>query len=73
MTFVRPRRDAVEQNEMYRKSISGYIMRLKVRPGIMGCAQIYGLQDETAMAEKLRQCLNRDPGYVRRWSLSSDT
>jgi len=42
MSFVGPRPHAVAHNEEYRKLISGYMIRHKVRPGITGWAQVNG-------------------------------
>ncbi|HEY4974339.1 MAG TPA: undecaprenyl-phosphate glucose phosphotransferase, partial [Steroidobacteraceae bacterium] len=42
MSFVGPRPHAVAHNEQYRKLISGYMIRHKVRPGITGWAQVNG-------------------------------
>src|SRR3569833_2021204 len=47
MSVVGPRPHAVAHNEQYRKLISGYMIRHKVRPGITGWAQVNGLRGET--------------------------
>ena len=45
----------VAHNEEYRKLISGYMIRHKVRPGITGWAQVNGLRGETSTVEKMQR------------------
>jgi putative colanic acid biosynthesis UDP-glucose lipid carrier transferase len=72
MSIVGPRPHAVAHNEMYRKLISGYMMRHKVRPGITGWAQINGLRGETETVEKMKARIDFDLDYLRNWSLQLD-
>lgn len=72
MSLVGPRPHAVAHNEMYRKLISGYMIRHKVKPGITGWAQINGLRGETETIEKMRSRVEYDIDYIRNWSLYSD-
>jgi putative colanic acid biosynthesis UDP-glucose lipid carrier transferase len=72
MSIVGPRPHAVAHNEMYRKLISGYMIRHKVKPGITGWAQVNGLRGETEALEKMEQRVNYDLAYLRDWSLSFD-
>jgi putative colanic acid biosynthesis UDP-glucose lipid carrier transferase len=72
MSVVGPRPHAVAHNEQYRKLVSGYMMRHKVRPGITGWAQVNGLRGETDTVEKMRQRVNLDLEYVKNWSLGLD-
>jgi putative colanic acid biosysnthesis UDP-glucose lipid carrier transferase len=72
MSLVGPRPHAVAHNEMYRKLISGYMLRHKVKPGITGWAQVNGLRGETETLEKMQQRINYDLEYLRNWSLSLD-
>ena len=73
MSVVGPRPHAVAHNEMYRKLITGYMLRHKVRPGITGWAQVNGLRGETETVEKMRERVSYDLDYVRNWSLRFDT
>ena len=68
MSLVGPRPHAVAHNEMYRKLISGYMIRHKVRPGITGLAQVNGMRGETETLEKMRERVRYDLEYLRHWS-----
>jgi putative colanic acid biosynthesis UDP-glucose lipid carrier transferase len=72
MSFVGPRPHAVAHNEHYRKLVSGYMLRHKVRPGITGLAQVNGLRGETRDIEKMRQRVRYDLEYLKHWSLGLD-
>lgn len=72
MSVVGPRPHAVAHNEMYRKLISGYMIRHKVRPGITGWAQVNGLRGETATLDKMQKRIDYDLAYLRNWSLALD-
>ncbi len=72
MSLVGPRPHAVAHNEMYRKLITGYMLRHKVKPGITGWAQVNGFRGETDTLEKMQQRVNYDLEYLRNWSLSLD-
>ncbi len=72
MSFVGPRPHAVAHNEAYRKLISGYMMRHKVRPGITGWAQVNGLRGETSTFDKMHQRVQYDLDYLKNWSLALD-
>jgi putative colanic acid biosysnthesis UDP-glucose lipid carrier transferase len=68
MSLVGPRPHAVAHNEMYRKLISGYMIRHKVRPGITGLAQVNGMRGETETLEKMSERVRFDLEYLRYWS-----
>ena len=72
MSFVGPRPHAVAHNEQYRKIISGYMLRHKVRPGITGWAQVHGFRGETDTLHKMEQRVRYDLEYLRHWSLWLD-
>jgi putative colanic acid biosynthesis UDP-glucose lipid carrier transferase len=72
MSLVGPRPHAVAHNELYRKVISGYMLRHKVRPGITGWAQVNGLRGETATVDKMEARVKYDLDYLRNWSLRLD-
>ena len=68
MSIVGPRPHAVAHNEMYRKLITGYMIRHKVKPGITGWAQVNGLRGETEVLEKMQERIDYDIAYLRNWS-----
>ncbi|MBU1237950.1 MAG: undecaprenyl-phosphate glucose phosphotransferase [Gammaproteobacteria bacterium] len=72
MSIVGPRPHAIAHNEMYRKLISGYMVRHKVKPGITGWAQVNGLRGETETVDKMKQRIDYDLEYLRNWSLRLD-
>lgn len=72
MSVVGPRPHAVAHNEHYRRLISGYMHRHKVKPGITGWAQVNGLRGETDTLDKMRARVEYDLEYLRRWSLRLD-
>lgn len=72
MSIVGPRPHANAHNEMYRKIISGYMLRHKVKPGITGWAQVNGLRGETDTVDKMERRVQFDLDYLRNWSLLLD-
>ena len=72
MSIVGPRPHAIVHNEQYRKLISGYMLRHKVRPGITGLAQIEGWRGETDTLDKMQRRVEYDLAYIRRWSVWFD-
>lgn len=72
MSLVGPRPHAVAHNEMYRKLISGYMLRHKVKPGITGWAQVNGCRGETETLDKMKRRIDYDLEYLKNWSLGLD-
>jgi len=72
MSVVGPRPHAVAHNEEYRKLITGYMLRHKVKPGITGLAQIRGWRGETDTLNKMEKRIEYDLEYIRNWSLTLD-
>lgn len=72
MSIVGPRPHAIAHNEQYRKLISGYMLRHKVKPGITGLAQINGWRGETDAIEKMQKRIEHDLGYISNWSVGLD-
>lgn len=72
MSVVGPRPHAVAHNEHYRKLVTGYMLRHKVRPGITGLAQIHGLRGETDNLDAMCQRVQMDIEYLKHWSPGLD-
>lgn len=72
MSIVGPRPHAVAHNEQYRKLISGYMLRHKVKPGITGWAQVNGFRGETDTLDKMKKRVEYDLEYLKHWSLGLD-
>jgi putative colanic acid biosynthesis UDP-glucose lipid carrier transferase len=72
MSVVGPRPHAVAHNEYYRKEVSGYMLRHKVKPGITGLAQIRGFRGETETMEKMEGRIRFDLEYISSWTLWLD-
>ncbi len=72
MSIVGPRPHAVAHNEEYRKLISGYMLRHKVKPGITGWAQVNGYRGETNSLDKMARRVEYDLEYMSNWSLAFD-
>jgi putative colanic acid biosysnthesis UDP-glucose lipid carrier transferase len=71
MSIVGPRPHAVAMNESYRKQISGYMVRHKVRPGITGWAQVNGYRGGDDLPHMIKR-IQYDLDYLRNWSLLLD-
>ncbi|MDB4512045.1 sugar transferase, partial [Arenicella sp.] len=63
---------AVAHNEFYRKKVSGYMARHKIRPGITGWAQVNGSRGETAQISDMERRIQYDLEYIRNWSILLD-
>jgi putative colanic acid biosynthesis UDP-glucose lipid carrier transferase len=72
MSIVGPRPHAVAHNEQYRKLISGYMLRHKVKPGITGWAQVNGYRGETNSLDQMARRVEYDLQYMSNWSLTFD-
>ena len=72
MSIVGPRPHAVAHNEQYRKQVSGYMLRHKVKPGITGWAQINGWRGETDTLDKMQKRVEFDLEYIEHWSIWLD-
>lgn len=72
MSVVGPRPHAVAHNEEYRKLITGYMLRHKVKPGITGLAQVRGWRGETDTLDKMEKRIECDLEYIRTWNVFLD-
>ncbi len=71
MSIVGPRPHAIAVNEHYRKQITGYMLRHKVRPGITGWAQVNGYRGGDDI-ESMTKRIEYDLDYLRNWSIKLD-
>jgi putative colanic acid biosynthesis UDP-glucose lipid carrier transferase len=71
MSVVGPRPHAIAVNEQYRKLISGYMIRHKVKPGITGWAQVNGYRGGDDL-DSMRHRIEYDLDYLRNWTLRLD-
>ncbi len=72
MSLVGPRPHAVAMEEQNFLLYPRATLRLTMRPGMTGLAQIRGLRGPTATRQQLRQRLSADVEYVEDWSLMRD-
>ncbi len=72
MSLVGPRPHAVAHNEYYRKLVSGYMVRHKVRPGMTGLAQVNGQRGNTGSLQKMSRRVQFDIEYLNNWSIGLD-
>jgi exopolysaccharide biosynthesis polyprenyl glycosylphosphotransferase len=68
MSLVGPRPERPEFVKIYKKKISGYGSRHRVKPGITGWAQVNGLRGFTSIEDRTRY----DIYYIENWSLFLD-
>jgi putative colanic acid biosynthesis UDP-glucose lipid carrier transferase len=68
MSIVGLRPHAVAMNEEYRKLVSGYMLRHKVKPGITGLAQVNGFRGPTETLDKMQNRVSMDLEYIRTWT-----
>jgi putative colanic acid biosysnthesis UDP-glucose lipid carrier transferase len=71
MSLVGPRPHVIATNERYRRLLSCYMVRHKVKPGITGWAQVNGARGGDDL-EGMRRRLELDLQYLQNWSLSLD-
>ncbi len=72
MSLVGPRPHAVAMEEQNFMLYPRATLRLAMRPGMTGLAQIRGLRGPTATRQQLRQRLSADVEYVEDWTLWRD-
>ncbi|MEA2172835.1 MAG: putative colanic acid biosysnthesis UDP-glucose lipid carrier transferase [Blastocatellia bacterium] len=72
MSLVGPRPHPVELNERYGDVIKGYRLRLSVKPGLTGLAQINGSRGPIRSRKDMRRRIQLDLKYIDNWSLMMD-
>ncbi len=75
MSLVGPRPHALKAKaggKLYPEVIRSYAVRLKVKPGITGWAQVNGWRGNTETEEDLKGRVEHDIYYIENWSLGFD-
>lgn len=72
MSVVGPRPHLWSQNNLYSTRIKKYMVRLYVRPGITGLAQVRGFRGEISTDEDMINRIKYDVFYIENWSLLLD-
>ena len=72
MSLVGPRPHLIEHNEQFARVISRFPIRMVVKPGITGLAQVRGFRGEARTAEAIGQRLKSDIEYLENWRLLLD-
>lgn len=75
MSLVGPRPHAPQtriEGKLLDDVIVDYVVRLKVKPGITGWAQINGARGELVKSDDLRRRVSYDLEYIQRWSIGFD-
>jgi len=68
MSLVGPRPERPHLIEEFRGEIPGYMLRLKVKAGLTGWAQIHGWRGDTSLQERVEH----DIYYIQNWSPALD-
>ena len=72
MSLVGPRPHAIAMEEQNFRLYPRAALRLAMRPGMTGLAQIRGLRGPTATRNQMRERLSADVEYVEDWTLARD-
>jgi len=72
MSVVGPRPHLWRQNEIYGSTVSKYMVRYFVKPGITGLAQIKGYRGEIETKEDIINRTKYDVFYIENWSILMD-
>lgn len=72
MSVVGPRPHMVKHTEEYSKTISNYMLRHLIKPGVTGLAQAKGYRGETKDNFSMRNRVRVDILYIERWSFILD-
>jgi lipopolysaccharide/colanic/teichoic acid biosynthesis glycosyltransferase len=72
MSLVGPRPHLIEHNEQFARVIARFPIRMVVKPGITGLAQVRGFRGEARTAEAISHRLKSDIEYLENWRLMLD-
>ncbi|HYB42973.1 MAG TPA: undecaprenyl-phosphate glucose phosphotransferase [Candidatus Methylomirabilis sp.] len=68
MSVVGPRPERPVFVEQFRRTVPGYMLRHKVKSGVIGWAQVHGLRGNTSLEKRIEYDLE----YIERWSFVLD-
>ena len=72
MSVVGPRPHMIKHTEEYSKTISNYMLRHLIKPGVTGLAQAKGYRGQTNDEYSMRNRVRVDILYIERWSFFLD-
>lgn len=72
MSIVGPRPHMLKHTDEYREIIDQYMIRLYLKPGITGWAQVNGFRGETKDPRLMRERVEHDLWYMENWSVLFD-
>jgi lipopolysaccharide/colanic/teichoic acid biosynthesis glycosyltransferase len=72
MSVVGPRPHMIKHTEEYSKTISNYMLRHLIKPGVTGLAQAKGYRGQTNDDFSMRNRVRVDILYIERWSFFLD-
>lgn len=72
MSMVGPRPHMLRHTEDFARMVDKYNVRLSVKPGITGWAQVQGFRGETKTLEQIEDRVKADVWYIENWSLWLD-
>jgi len=72
MSVVGPRPHMIKHTEEYSKTISNYMLRHLIKPGVTGLAQAKGYRGQTDDDYSMKNRVRVDILYIERWSFLLD-
>jgi len=72
MSVVGPRPHMLRHTEEYSGQVSHYMVRLYLKPGLTGWAQVNGYRGEIKNIELMKQRVEHDIWYMENWSILLD-
>jgi exopolysaccharide biosynthesis polyprenyl glycosylphosphotransferase len=72
MSLVGPRPHAIAHDNEYTRTVAGYTLRDRVKPGITGWAQVNGYRGETGTLDLMAKRVECDLWYISNWSIWLD-
>ena len=72
MSIVGPRPHMLFHTEQYSEQVNHYMVRLYLKPGLTGWAQVNGYRGEIKNIELLKSRVDHDIWYMEHWSIFLD-